>query len=85
MRRRLVRLTGMRHTRPLYFRNTLYCDDTDDGSRSLYTLTDKVTGESQTVVVCQRHGELMPAVDDDLVRAEPAEAGLTCDFHPHKR
>lgn len=57
-----------------------YCGHQDDGGRSLYTLTDRVTGETQQVVVCQKHGELMPLVDDDLVRAEPCDSGIACDF-----
>ena len=57
-----------------------YCGGHDDGGRSLYTLTDSRTGETQQVVVCMKHGEAMPLVDGDLVRAEPAESGIKCDF-----
>ena len=59
----------------------IYCDVKDDGSRALYTLTCKLTGETQQVIVCQRHGEKMPLINDDTVRAEPAEGGLRCDFY----
>lgn len=51
----------------------------DDGSRSVYTLRDR-GGEAQEVVVCQRHGEFMPLIDDDRVTARPGEGGLRCDF-----
>ncbi len=57
------------------------CDRNDEGQRSMYTLADAQTGEVQTVIVCQKHGERMPLIDDDLVRAEPAESGVTCDFY----
>lgn len=52
--------------------------DTDYGC-AIYTLTDR-HGESQDVVVCTKHGEEMPLINDDSVRARPAEAGATCEF-----
>lgn len=59
------------------------CTD-DDGSRSVYTLSD-ASGESQDVVVCQRHGEFMPLIDGELVTARPGEGGIRCDFRPQRR
>jgi hypothetical protein len=61
-------------------RRKQYCGPHDDGGRALYTLRCARTGESMQVVVCEKHGELMPLLDEDLVTAEPAESGMRCDF-----
>jgi len=58
------------------------CSVRDSGT-SRYTLTCRVTGETQDVYVCPRHGEAMPLIDDDSVRAEPA-SGCPCDFAVRK-
>ena len=53
------------------------CSDAGEAGTSVYTMRDG-RGESQDVVVCQRHGELMPLIDDDLVTARPSDA--PCEF-----
>lgn len=60
-----------------------YCSTHDCGERSLYTLRCARTGESQDVVVCDKHAEGMPLIDNDLVTAKSIPAGeqLTCDFY----
>lgn len=64
-------------------RQSIPCiDPNDDGGRSVYTLTDARTGETQDVTVCMKHGEEMPLIDGDLVRARPADTGAMCDFTP---
>ena len=49
------------------------------GARAVYTLRDG-HGESQEVVVCQRHGARMPPVDGERVTARRADDGIRCDF-----
>lgn len=64
-------------------RQSIPCiDPHDDGGRAIYTLTDARTGETQDVTVCMKHGEEMPLIDGDLVRARPADTGAMCDFTP---
>ena len=56
------------------------CSDAGEAGEagtSVYTMRDG-RGESQDVVVCRRHGELMPLIDDDLVTARPSDA--PCEF-----
>lgn len=61
-----------------------FCDEHDDGGRSVYTLRCALTGESQEVVVCMKHAETMPLIDGDCVTARPAESGVRCDFAPER-
>lgn len=55
------------------------CTEHDNGERSIYTLRDR-DGNAQTIVVCMKHGEKMPLINEDTVTAAPAESGIGCDF-----
>ena len=45
--------------------------------RTLYTLRDNY--DSQTIVLCDEHASIMPAVDGDRVQAEPADDNCDCE------
>ena len=45
--------------------------------RTLYTLRDNYY--SQTIVLCDEHASIMPAVDGDRVQAEPADDNCDCE------
>jgi hypothetical protein len=49
-------------------------------NKTLFTLRDGQTGESQTVVACKRHAEGMPLVDGYLISASPCDDDIACEF-----
>lgn len=50
-------------------------------NRTIYTLRCRLTGESQTVTVCDAHAREMPPVDGELVTASAvADDAINCEF-----
>ena len=55
------------------------------GAKTVFILRCKVTGESQEVVVCQKHALEMPVVNgENVTTRHDADDSCPCDFcHPH--
>lgn len=52
----------------------------DQYSMWLFTMVCGVTGESQSVMTCDRCAQEMPVIDGDAVRATDANPEIECEF-----